>query len=121
MTDSKVVCRRLSGAVSAMVLVCCLAFATTDKIAVKKSTRHEKTTTIDIGPAVPADSTEEKGRHGWVVQCDNDLPSCYMPHAGDSGAIVKNISNGKIYPGENIEILWDGRDLPGIYEVVETH
>ena len=107
-----------------VLLGSCFAVGETKKVIVKAS-RHNNTTVVDIGPAVPqydgyGGSYEIAGMHGWVIVCNNDEPSCYMPHAGDSGYIVERDKEDEIYSGENVKIRWAGGAV-GIYALKETY
>jgi hypothetical protein len=80
---------------------------------------------VDVGPAVPqydgyGGSYEIAGMHGWIISCNNDKPSCYMPHTRDSGYIVQRNEEDEIYSGENVKIRW-ANDAVGIYALRETY
>lgn len=101
------------------------AFAETDKVIVKSSSRGNQAITVDIGPAVPQSDGygghyEVAGMHGWVVSCNNDEPACYMPHTGDSGYLVEHDKKEEIYSGENVKIRWANGTV-SIYVLKETY
>jgi len=101
------------------------AFAETDKVIVKTSRRNNEAITVDIGPAVPQSdgyggTYEVAGMHGWVVSCNNDQPSCHMPHTGDSGYLAELDKKEEIYSGENLKIHWANGTV-GIYALKETY
>jgi hypothetical protein len=106
-----------------IVLLSCFAVSETDKCIVKTSRHNNDTTVVDIGPAVRQDygsgSYEIAGMHGWILLCNNDVPSCYMPHTGDSGYLVERTKDD-VYTGENIKIRW-ANDSVGIYALKETY
>lgn len=103
----------------------CFAYAETDKVIVKTTRRNNEATTVDVGPAVPqydgsGGSYEIAGMHGWVLGCNNDQPSCYMPHTGDSGHLVEHDKKEEIYEGENVKIRWANGTV-SIYALKETY
>jgi hypothetical protein len=95
------------------------------KVIVKTSRHNNGTTVVDVGPAVPQSDGygaryEVAGMHGWIVSCNNDQPSCYMPHTGDSGFIVERDQEDEIYNGENVKVRWTNNAV-GIYLLRETY
>jgi hypothetical protein len=108
-----------------VLLGSCFALAETNKVIVKTSSHNNTTTVVDVGPAVRQDdgsggNYEIAGMHGWVIVCNNDRPSCHMPHTGDSGYIVDRDKEDDIYTGENVKIRW-GNNSVGIYALRETY
>ena len=107
------------------VLLSCFAFADTHKCIVKTSSHNNDTTVVDVGAAVTqyggnGGSYEIAGMHGWVISCNNDKPSCYMPHVGDSGYVMERDKEDDIYSGENVKIRWANNSV-GIYALKETY
>jgi len=125
MTDSLGGCWRTVARLALIVLLgSCFAVGETDKVIVKTSRHNNDTTVVDVGPAVPQHDGyggryEIAGAHGWVMICNNDRPSCFMPHAGDSGYIVERDKEDEIYSGENVKIRWT--NAIGIYALRETY
>jgi hypothetical protein len=119
-------CWRTVASLALIVLLsACLAYAETDKVIVKTSRRNNEATTVDVGPAVPQSdgyggNYEIAGMHGWVLGCNNDEPSCHMPHAEDSGYLLECSKQDKIYDGENVKIRWANNSV-GIYFLRETY
>ena len=72
----------------------------------KASSRNNVATTVDVGPAVQYYGDEVAGMHGWVLSCNNNQPSCYMPHTGDSGRLQDHDAKEEIYDGENVKLSW---------------
>jgi hypothetical protein len=116
---------RSLGLVSLVLLIVSFASAETDKVIVKSSRRSDEATTVDVGPAVLqydgyGGTYEVAGMHGWVVSCNNGERSCYMPHAGDSGRLVRHDKSEEIYDGENVKIRWASGTV-SIYVLKETY
>ena len=108
-----------------VLLTCCFAVAETNKVIVKTSSHNDATTVVDVGPAVQqydghGGNYEIAGMHGWVISCNNDSPSCHMPHTGDSGYIMERDKEDDIYSGENVKIRWANASV-GIYALRETY
>jgi hypothetical protein len=125
MTASLSGCWRTAARLALIVLLSsCFTFSETNKCIVKTSRHNTDTTVVDVGPAVPQDygdghPYEVAGMHGWILSCNNDVPSCYMPHTGDSGYLVERTKDD-VYTGENIKIRWANNTV-GIYVLRETY
>lgn len=119
-------CWRTASRLALIVLLSsCFAVSETNKVIVKTSHHNNDTTVVDVGPAVPqydgyGGSYEIAGMHGWIISCNNDKASCYMPHTGDSGYVVERAKEDEVYSGENVKIRW-ANDAVGIYALRETY
>jgi|SRR5271166_4210119 len=106
-----------------VVLTCVCYAQSTDKVIVKQSSRNNITTIVDVGPAIndAFGGPDFAGGHGWVLSCNNDQTSCYMPHTGASGRIVDGEASEDVYDGENVHILWPNAGIRATYVLRETY
>lgn len=105
------------------VLTCVCSAQTTDRVIVKQSSRNNNTTLVDVGPAIKDafGGPDFAGGHGWLLSCNNEQTSCYMPHTGASGRIVDGVGGEDVYDGENVHIVWSNSGVRATYVLRETY
>lgn len=106
-----------------VILTCVCSAQTTDRVIVKQSSRNNKTTLVDAGPAIKDafGGPDFAGMHGWLLGCNNEQTSCYMPHTGASGRIVDDVGGEDVYDGENVHIVWSSSGVRATYVLKETY